>query len=232
MTVIARTGLIAALDSVDPQRVLAWANAVAPHCGMLKLGLEFYLANGAAGVRLIDHLPIFLDLKLHDIPNTVAGGVRAVLPLRPAMLTLHAAGGPAMIEAARHAAEAAGEARPMLLAVTVLTSMDAETLHATGVAGGPRQQVLRLARMALHAGADGLVCSAHEVAMLRDALGEAPVLVVPGIRPAGSQADDQSRVMTPREAANAGADWLVIGRPITQAVDPGAMAASIAAELA
>jgi orotidine-5'-phosphate decarboxylase len=226
------TGLIAALDSVDAARVQSWAHALAPHCGLLKLGLEFYLANGAAGVRLVGDRPIFLDLKLHDIPNTVAGAVRAVLPLAPAMLTLHAAGGGAMIEAARRAAEPAGAARPLLLAVTVLTSLDAEALHATGVAGGPRQQVLRLARLALDAGADGLVCSAHEVAMLRDALGRAPVLVVPGIRPHGAAAGDQARVMTPRDAKAAGADWVVVGRPITAAADPAAAAAAIAAELA
>ena len=226
------TGLIAALDTIDPQRARRWASAVAPSCGMLKLGLEFYLANGAEGVRLIDDRPVFLDLKLHDIPNTVAGAVRAILPLAPALLTLHAAGGRAMIQAARAAADAAGSARPKLLAVTVLTSLDAEALHEIGVAGGPRQQVLRLARLALEAGADGLVCSAHEVAILRDALGPAPLLVVPGIRPAGSATGDQARTMTPRAAADAGADWLVVGRPITEASDPGAAAAAIAAEIA
>ena len=226
------TGLIAALDTIDPQRARRWASAVAPSCGMLKLGLEFYLANGAEGVRLIDDRPVFLDLKLHDIPNTVAGAVRAILPLAPALLTLHAAGGRAMIQAARAAADAAGSARPKLLAVTVLTSLDAEALREIGVAGGPRQQVLRLARLALEAGADGLVCSAHEVAILRDALGPAPLLVVPGIRPAGSATGDQARTMTPRAAADAGADWLVVGRPITEASDPGAAAAAIAAEIA
>jgi orotidine-5'-phosphate decarboxylase len=226
------TGLIAALDSTDPQVVLGWARAVAPHCGMIKLGLEYFLANGAEGMRRIDHRPVFLDLKLHDIPNTVAGGVRAILPLRPAMVTLHAQGGAAMIRAARAAAEAAGAERPILLAVTVLTSLDAAALHAVGVAGGPRQQVLRLARMALASGADGLVCSAQEVSMLRAALGPAPVLVVPGIRPAGSAVGDQARVMTPREASAAGADWLVVGRPITQAEDVAAAAAAIAADLA
>jgi orotidine-5'-phosphate decarboxylase len=137
-----------------------------------------------------------------------------------------------MIAAARQAAEPAGDARPQLLAVTVLTSLDAEALHATGVAGGPRQQVLRLARLALGAGADGLVCSAHEVAMLRDVLGAGPILVVPGIRPAGSDAGDQARTMTPREAALAGADWLVVGRPITGAADPAAAARAIALEAA
>jgi orotidine-5'-phosphate decarboxylase len=137
-----------------------------------------------------------------------------------------------MIAAARRAAEAAGADRPLLLAVTVLTSLDAEALHATGVAGGPRQQVLRLARLALEAGADGLVCSPLEVAMLRDALGPAPVLVVPGIRPEGSAADDQARTMTPRAAIAAGASWLVVGRPITGAADPAAAAAAIAAAIA
>jgi orotidine-5'-phosphate decarboxylase len=136
-----------------------------------------------------------------------------------------------MIQAARDAVEAGGATRPKLLAVTVLTSLNAEALHDIGVAGGPRQQVLRLAKLALAAGADGLVCSPQEVAMLRDALGAGPLLVVPGIRPAGVAAGDQARTMTPAEAARAGADWLVVGRPITQAPDPGAAAAAIAAEL-
>ena len=225
------TGLIAALDSTDPAQVAAWADAVAPHCALLKLGLEYLHANGPAGVRTIRQRPVFLDLKLHDIPNTVAGALRALLKLEPAMLTLHAAGGSAMIEAARRAADAV-QVRPVLLAVTVLTSLDTAALHATGVAGGPRQQVLRLARLALGAGADGLVCSAREVPMLRDALGEAPVLVVPGIRPQGSDTGDQARTATPREAMEAGADWIVVGRPITAAPDPAAAAAAIAAELA
>ena len=145
--------LIAALDTTDRAVARAWADAVGPHAGLLKLGLEFFLANGAAGVRAVTDRPVFLDLKLHDIPNTVAGGVRAVLDLCPAMLTIHAAGGAAMIAAARRAAEAAGAERPLLLAVTVLTSLDAATLQATGVAGGVRQQVLRLARMAMASGA-------------------------------------------------------------------------------
>ncbi len=223
-------GLIAALDTADPAQAAAWAASLAPHCGVLKLGLEFFLAAGPDAVRAVTQRPVFLDLKLHDIPNTVAGAVRAVLPLRPHMLTLHAAGGVAMIEAARRAAD--GGDRPLLLAVTVLTSLDSSALHATGVAGGPRQQVLRLARLALASGADGVVCSAHEAAMLRDALGAGPVLVVPGIRPAGAEAADQARTMTPREAADAGADWIVVGRPITGSADPAAAAAAIAAELA
>lgn len=232
MTDASRQRLIVALDSTDIDRARGWAEAVAPSCGLLKLGLEFFLANGAAGVRAITGRPIFLDLKLHDIPNTVAGAVRAVLPLAPAMLTLHAAGGAAMIEAARLAAAAAGAGRPRLLAVTVLTSLDAAALAATGVADSPSQQVLRLGRLALAAGADGLVCSPHEVVLLRDALGEAPILVVPGIRPAGAAAGDQARTMTPEQAVTAGADWIVVGRPITAAPDPAAAAAAIATAIA
>ena len=224
--------LIVALDTTDPARAAAWAAATAPHVGLFKLGLEFFLANGPAGVRGIGGRPIFLDLKLHDIPNTVAGAVRAVLPLAPRMLTVHAAGGAAMIEAARTAADQAGAGRPIVLAVTVLTSLDASALAETGVADPPAAQVLRLARLALAAGADGLVCSPLEVAILRDAFGAAPTLVVPGIRPAGAAAGDQARTMTPEQAVAAGADWIVVGRPITAAPDPAAAAAAIAAAVA
>jgi len=225
------TGLIVALDTADAGQAMAWAEKLAPHCGLLKLGLEFFLAHGPMGVHAIAARPIFLDLKLHDIPHTVAGAVRAVLPLQPRMLTLHAGGGARMIETARRAADTVDHP-PLLLAVTVLTSLDSSALHATGVAGGPRQQVLRLGRLAMDAGADGLVCSAHEASMLRDALGAVPILVVPGIRPSGADADDQARTLTPREAADAGADWIVVGRPITGSIDPAAAAAAIAAELA
>jgi len=225
-------GLCVALDTADPAVASRWAAAVAPHAGLLKVGLELFAAEGAAAVRAAAaHRPVFLDLKLHDIPNTVAGAVRSLAPLRPAWLTIHAAGGPAMIAAAREAAELAGGERVRLLAVTVLTSLDAATLAETGIAGGPVQQVLRLARLAMAAGADGLVCSPREVATLRDALGAAPVLVVPGVRPAGSTADDQARTATPEEMAAAGADYVVVGRPITKAPDPAVAAAMIAAAL-
>ncbi len=226
-----RSGLIAALDTADVAQAQRWADAVLPPCGMVKLGLEFFLANGPDGVRALGERPLFLDLKLHDIPNTVAGAVRSILRLRPRLLTLHAAGGAAMLAAARDAAATAGDARPLLLAVTVLTSLDAAALGATGVLDPPDAQVLRLARVALAAGCDGLVCAPTEVAMLRTALGPAPLLVVPGIRPAGGAADDQARTLTPRAAAEAGADWLVVGRPITQAPDPHAAVAAIAAEI-
>jgi orotidine-5'-phosphate decarboxylase len=166
--------LIVALDTVDVVRACLWADAVSPHAGLLKLGLEFFLANGAGGFSRIIGAPIFLDLKLHDIPNTVAGGVRAVLKLRPKMLTIHAAGGSAMVQAAYQAAASAGADRPMILAVTVLTSLDQHDLNAMGVAAtagsqGVAEQVLRLGRLAIEAGADGLVCSPLEVAMLRQA---------------------------------------------------------------
>jgi orotidine-5'-phosphate decarboxylase len=223
--------LIVALDTVDVDRALAWAVAVAPHAGLLKLGLEFFLANGAEGVRTVSGAPIFLDLKLHDIPNTVAGAVRAVLPLRPRMLTIHAAGGAAMIQAAHQAAATAGLDRPMILAVTVLTSLAQPDLNATGIQATPADQVLRLARLALDAGADGLVCSALEVAALRQALGPQVRLIVPGIRPAGTTSDDQARTMTPAQAVTAGADWIVVGRPITASAAPGQAAADIAASI-
>ena len=224
-------GLIAALDTADLARAQALTEALAPHCAMVKAGLELFVAHGPACMRALAPTPVFLDLKLHDIPNTVAGAVRAVLPAGPRMLTLHAAAGTAALEAARRAAED-GERRPLLLGVTVLTSLDAAALHDIGVPDAPRQQVLRLARLAMDAGLDGLVCGPQEVSMLRDALGAAPVLVVPGVRPAGSPAGDQARAATPAEAARAGADWVVVGRPITEARDPAAAAAAIAREIA
>jgi orotidine-5'-phosphate decarboxylase len=223
--------LIVALDTIDANRARSWAAAVAPHAGLLKLGLEFFLANGADGFRTITGAPIFLDLKLHDIPNTVAGGVRAVLPLRPRMLTVHASGGTAMIRAAQQAAAGAGPDRPMILAVTVLTSLDQSDLNAAGITTTPAEQVLRLARLAIESGADGLVCSPLEVAMLRQALGPAVKLVVPGIRPEGAATGDQARTMTPPQAIAAGADWIVVGRPITAAANPATAAAEIAASI-
>ncbi len=229
-----RTRLILALDTTEAAEAQRWIELAGPSCDAIKLGLEFTLGQGLDAVRRLGAgRSLFLDLKLHDIPNTVGAAVRALAPLRPAMLTIHAAGGVAMIAAAREAVDDgfAADARRILLAVAVLSSLDAEALHATGVAGGPRQQVLRLGRMAIQAGAHGLVCSPHEVAPLRDALGGAPRLVVPGVRPAGTEAGDQKRVMTPAEASRAGADWIVVGRPITRAVDPAAAAAAIAAEL-
>ena len=223
--------LITALDTASLDQAVGWARLVAPHSALLKIGLEFFLSHGPAGVAAINQRPVFLDLKLHDIPNTVAGAVRSVLPLGPAMLTLHASGGGAMIRAAREAADG-GKNPPLLLAVTVLTSFDAAGLASVGMLGTPLAQVLRLAEVALAAGADGLVCSAHEVAALRAAFGPEPVLVVPGIRPAGAAVADQARTMTPAGAVEAGANFLVVGRPITTASDPGAAAQDIALQAA
>jgi orotidine-5'-phosphate decarboxylase len=222
--------LIAALDLPDAAAAAALAGRLAGQVGLVKLGLEFFCAAGPDGVRQVAAagVPVFLDLKLHDIPNTVAGAVRSVLPLRPAMLTVHAGGGAAMLAAAR---EAAGDDGPMLLAVTVLTSLDQAALAATGVAGAAQAQVLRLAQLAAAAGMDGIVCSPAEVAPIRAALGSRPGLVVPGIRPEGSPADDQARIATPARAVADGADWLVVGRPITQAADPVAAARAIAASV-
>ena len=199
----------------------------------LKLGLEFFVANGPAGVREVAGTrPLFLDLKLHDIPNTVAGGVRAAAQVGPRFLTLHAAGGRAMLEAARDAAREAGPSRPLLLAITVLTSLDDADLDAVGQRGPAGDQAARLAAVAQAAGVDGVVCSAHEIARLRKQCGPDFKLVVPGIRPVWAASGDQKRVMTPAEAVALGADHLVIGRPITQAADPRAALDRILAEIA
>ncbi len=227
-----------ALDTTSLDSALALARAVRGAVGGLKLGLEFFSARGRDGVAAVaaEGLPIFLDLKLHDIPNTVAGAVRALTPLAPAFMTIHAQGGPAMMRAARQAAEeaaaSAGIPRPRLLAVTVLTSLDDADLNAMGVPGAAAEQVLRLAALAAGSGMDGVVCSSHEIAALRERLGPDFILMVPGIRPGGAAVGDQKRVMTPGEAVSLGASYLVIGRPITEASDPAAAARSIAAELA
>lgn len=221
--------LIAAVDTQDVPRAQELVRAVAPHCGLIKLGLEFFLRNGPEGFRAITQgVDVFLDLKLFDIPNTVAGAVRSLLPLEPKLLTIHASGGAKMIAAAAEAAAQAKGKRPKILAVTVLTSFDDAGLAETGVAESAAQQVLRLARLALAAGADGLVCSPHEIALLRDEFGAKPLLVVPGIRPSGAELGDQARVMTPEQAVAAGADYIVVGRPITDASNPAKAAAAIA----
>jgi orotidine-5'-phosphate decarboxylase len=224
--------LIAAIDTAEFSRARDLIAAVSPYCGLIKLGLEFFLRNGPEGLQVAAGAPVFLDLKLHDIPNTVAGAVRSLLPLGVNMLTVHAGGGQAMVAAAREAAEQARGQRPLILAVTVLTSLDTAALQVMGMVGGTSAQVLRLGELAIAAGADGLVCSAHEIRPLRDALGSKPVLVVPGIRPEGSDIGDQARVMTPQAAVQAGADYIVVGRPITGAAEPGRAAAEIAAAIA
>ena len=215
-----------AIDIADPDAALKLARQVAPHVGGLKLGLEFFVANGPDGVRRFSELglPIFLDLKLHDIPNTVAASVRAAVTLDIAFLTVHAGGGAEML---RRAAEAAA-GRIKLLGVTVLTSMDEEDLLETGQILPLSGQVARLGKLALRSGLDGLVCSPLEIAALRLVGGIGPILMVPGIRSAGADVQDQKRTQTPAEAMRAGATYLVIGRPITGAADPAAAAIEIA----
>lgn len=223
-----------AVDTTDLAAARTLASRLAGKVGGLKLGLEFFCANGPAGIRAVigdDAPPLFLDLKFHDIPNTVAGAVKGALPLKPAYLTIHASGGPAMIAAAAKAAATADGVRPRILAVTVLTSLDDGDLAAVGQTGPVAEQVKRLALHAKEAGADGIVCSPNEVAVLRPLVGPDFVLMVPGIRPAWAAANDQKRVMTPAEAIAAGADHLVIGRPITGAADPAEAAERINAEI-
>lgn len=226
-----------AIDTTEVATASAQAAATRGAVGGIKLGLEFFTANGPDGVRAVaaGGLPLFLDLKLHDIPNTVAGAVRAVTPLRPTLLTVHAAGGGAMLraalEAAGEAAAKVGSARPRLVGVTVLTSLAEADMSAIGQLGPIADQARRLAALAKSCGLDGVVCSPHEIAALRAECGAEFLLVVPGIRPAWAAAGDQKRVMTPAEAARLGADYLVIGRPITAADDPAAAARRIAAEV-
>ena len=217
-----------AIDTPDLARAKALATRVRHHVGGLKLGLEFFTAHGPAGVREMAALglPIFLDLKLHDIPNTVAKAVQALAPLEPAILTVHAAGGRAMLEDAKAAAPPATK----VVAVTMLTSLDAADLAATGVGGSAHDHVVRLAELARDSGVDGIVCSGAEVAAARAAWPHG-FFVVPGVRLADDDISDQKRVVTPRAAADAGASILVIGRPITAADDPDAAARAIGATL-
>ncbi|MCE9522695.1 MAG: orotidine-5'-phosphate decarboxylase [Alphaproteobacteria bacterium] len=233
MTLGSQNPVYCALDTTALPEALAWARAIKPYVGGLKLGLEFFNANGPQGVRAVAEigLPVFADLKLHDIPNTVAGGIRAVLPLGVSIVNVHASGGGAMMRAAADAAATAGANRPKVIGVTVLTSLDAADLYAIGISGAASDQVLRLAKLAHASGLDGVVCAAHEIQMLRKEFGPGFMLVVPGIRPAGAAVGDQKRVTTPKEGHALGADILVIGRPITESPDPAAAARAIRNEL-
>jgi len=218
--------LIAALDTAELDRLVALAAQLGPHVGHLKVGLQAYTAHGAAAVAAAAaHAPVFLDLKLHDIPSTVAGAAAAVNAFGVAMLTVHAGGGPQMVAAAVKAAPDV-----MILGVTVLTSLDDADLDAIGQRP-VAEQVVRLATLAAEAGAGGIVCAPPDVRAVRAAVGTDVVLVVPGVRPAGSDDDDQARTATPRAAIEAGADHLVIGRPITGAADPAGAARAILTEL-
>ncbi len=217
-----------ALDTPDLDRAKAIATKVRHHVGGLKLGLEFFAAHGQPGIHAMQELglPIFLDLKLHDIPNTVAKAVQALGPLAPEMLTVHASGGRAMLEDAKAAAPAGTK----VIAVTMLTSLDVADLAATGVAGSAHDQVARLTELARDAGVDGIVCSGAEVAAAKQ-IWPKGFFVVPGVRLPDGAIGDQKRVVTPRQALDAGASILVVGRPITQAEDPDTAARAIGATL-
>jgi len=227
----ARKHLIVALDFPTEPEALALVDRLKNLCQWFKVGLELYLSAGNSIITKLTEqgYSVFLDLKLHDIPNTVAGAVRSATSQRAALLTVHTSGGPVMLKAA---ADAAASSPVTLLGVTVLTSMDAAQLSSVGVSSSPADQVLRLARMATESGLHGFVCSPEEVAQLRAALGPDAILVTPGIRPAGSEIGDQKRVATPGAAIAAGATHLVVGRPITQSPDPAAATKSILKEIA
>jgi orotidine-5'-phosphate decarboxylase len=234
----ARTRLAIALDLDARDRILSAARLLAPEAGYLKLGLEAFVAEGPALVREVVALGarVFLDLKLHDIPNTAARAAAAAARTGAAMLNCHAGGGREMMRAfgdgAREAAEKAGLPRPTLIAVTVLTSLDAHVLSKIGLAGTPREAAVRLAVLARESGLDGAVCSPEEIEPIRAACGPGFLLVVPGVRPAGAASGDQKRVAAPGDAIRAGADLLVVGRPILAAGDSVAAARAIVAEIA
>jgi len=217
-----------ALDTPDIDKAKAIAARVRHHVGGIKLGLEFFMANGRHGVLEMHELglPIFLDLKLHDIPNTVGKAIQALRGLEPAVLTVHASGGRAMLEDAK----AAAPSTTKVVAVTMLTSLDENDLRATGIQGSSHDQVLRLTDLAMDAGVDGIVCSGEEVRAAHK-LWPTGFFVVPGVRPANGAIGDQKRVVTPRAAVDAGASILVVGRPITAAEDPDLAAREIGATL-
>jgi len=221
-----------ALDTPDLSRARELAELVRPHVGGLKIGLEFISALGPEGVRAVAALglPVFADVKFHDIPNTVAGAARALVSLGVGLFNVHVSGGEAMLRATVDVA-ASAILRPRVLGVTVLTSMNDDDLAAVGQNGPAQAQVLRLARLARHCGLDGVVCSPQEIVEIRSACGPEFLIVTPGVRPAGSDLADQRRVTTPAEAVRAGADILVVGRPITAAADPAAAAKAIAEEV-
>jgi orotidine-5'-phosphate decarboxylase len=224
-----RDRICAALDFGSWADAEPFARAVAPEVGMLKVGLEMFSAEGPSAVRAAAALgrPVFLDLKLHDIPNTVEGAARSAARSGASLLTVHASGGPEMVRAAVRGAGPGVR----ILAVTVLTSVDDATLAAVGLAGPAESAVVRLAKLAVAAGAAGVVCSPLEVAAVRAAVGAGPLLVIPGVRPAGAARGDQARVATPAEAVRSGADVLVIGRPLREGGDPAARAREIAASI-
>lgn len=229
--------ILCALDTTNVDKACMLAGELKPFVGGVKLGLEFFGANGPQGFNRVSekNQNIFLDLKLHDIPNTVAKAIHSLMPLKPKIMTIHTAGGRAMMkaaaEAATDAAKKQGCPRPIIVGVTILTSLDSDDLTSVGYQSNVSIQVVKLARLAKDSGLDGVVCSSHEIKLIREACGPDFKLVVPGIRPTGSEKGDQKRVMTPNEAVKLGADYLVIGRPITQAQSPANAARLIAEEI-
>ena len=224
------TKLILALDTTNILRAERLIQQVNQYVDMYKIGLEFFVAHGRAGIKLLN-APIFLDLKFHDIPSTVSNAIRAIAPIYPKMITLHASGDIKMMREARIAANEFGINRPKLLAVTILTSLNQSSLNRIGINNTIDNQVIDLAKIALDEGMDGIVCGSHELKILREKFGKKPLLVTPGIRPVGVETNDQVRTMTPRNAMLAGADWIVIGRPITQSFDPCIAARDIIQEI-
>lgn len=219
--------IICAIDNVDVATAKKLVQSVRGSVGAIKIGLEFFTANGAAGVTgVAGDIPLFLDLKFHDIPNTVAGAVRATKGINSFMMTVHTSGGKAMMQAAAEAAKYLPN-KPLIIGVTVLTSFDEADLEYIGIKNDIKNQVCKLADLAQESGLGGIVCSPHEIEALRTQCGKNFKLIVPGIRPEGASHDDQKRVMTPKEALAKGADYLVIGRPITEAKDSAQAAQKI-----
>jgi len=226
--------LIVALDVPSATAVETLVTALPPDVTMYKVGLELFISDGPAALDILAHHDkrVFLDLKLHDIPRQVARAVTAAARRNVALLTVHAAGGKAMLEAAAQAARCADRPhRPQVVAVTTLTSLDETDLRELGVTRGVQEQTLALGRLALEAGIDGLVCSPLEIKAFRETIGPEPILVTPGVRPANAAAGDQKRMATPAEAARDGSNYLVVGRPVTQAEDPAAAARAIIREI-
>ena len=221
--------VVVALDFNDQQKALSFVDQLDPGMCRLKVGKEMFTYFGPEFVKSLvaRDFDVFLDLKFHDIPNTVAKACRAAADLGVWMVNVHASGGPVMMERARQELEEFGSARPKLIAVTVLTSMDKSQLATTGIDLEPKEQVLRLAQLTKDSGLDGVVCSAQEAELLKNKIGQDFLLVTPGIRPVGSDAGDQQRIMTPEKAISVGVDYMVIGRPITQADNPLAVLKSI-----
>lgn len=239
MTTAAKEHLICAIDTQDINHAIQLVQSIKNNIGAIKLGLEFFTIHGVDGVKRIAELdvPIFLDLKFHDIPNTVAGAIRsAITSMDVFMITIHTSGGVAMMKSAINAAEetawSSGKKRPLIVGVTCLTSMDHQDLQDIGIITPITDHILKLSQLAKNSGLDGVVCPFYEIEAIRKQCGPNFKLVVPGIRPAGSNANDQKRITTPKEALQLGADYLVIGRPITEADNPANKALEICQDIA